>query len=319
MTLKEMTPSIERRQPVRRVLVHGLIYVGRMFAELMDGDGWEFRYYPDHGIHNLASMARDLRECDLVYQIGGRLTLGKFLHAAKLLKKQKLIMHWAGSDVMGQRQKLRRGNANPWVMRNVHHWAVSQWLAEEVGELGLPCEWVPLPPGNVPDQPSPLPTNFSVLVYMPDTRRSELYGLDRILQVARQLPHISFELVGLLQGRIDNPPANLRIHGRIPDLSQFYKRASVVWRPTRHDGLSFMVLEGLGYGRHVLWTYAFPGCVQVTDVADAGDAIARLYQRHKEGGLGINQEGVQVIAERGFLPQHLKRSTLARLERILDQ
>ena len=314
-----MIPNMERRPPVRRVLVHGLLYVGRMFAELMDGDGWDFRYYPDHGFHNLASMARDLRDCDLVYQIGGRVTLGKFLHAAKFLKKQKLIMHWAGSDVLGQRQKLERGDANPWVMRNVHHWAVSQWLADEVGELGLPCEWVPLPPGNVPERPSPLPKSFSVLVYMPDTRRSELYGLDRILQVARQLPDIPFELVGLLHGTIDDPPANLRIHGRIPDLTEFYKRASVIWRPTRHDGLSFMVLEGLGHGRHVLWSYAFPGCLQVTDAADARDAIRRLSAKHVEGRLGINQEGVQVIAERGFLPQHLKRSTLARLERVLNQ
>ena len=314
-----MTSHIEHKPPVRRVLVHGLLYVGRMFAELMDGNGWDFRYYPDHGIHNLASMARDLHECDLVYQIGGRVTLGKFLHAAKFLKKKKLIMHWAGSDVMGQRRELERGAANPWVMRNVHHWAVSEWLADEVGELGLPCEWVPLPPGNVPERPSPLPKDFSVLVYMPDARRSELYGLDRILQVARQLPEIPFELVGLYHGRIDDPPGNLRIHGRIPDLAQFYKRASVVWRPTRHDGLSFMVLEGLGYGRHVLWSYAFPGCVQVTDVADARDAIARLHAKHKEGRLGINQEGVQVIAERGFLPHRLKQNTLARLEKILSQ
>jgi len=305
--------------PVRRVLVHGLQYVGRMFAELMDGDGWEFRYYPDQGLHNLASMARDLRECDLVYQIGGRVTMGKFLHAAKLMKKQKLIMHWAGSDVFGQREILERRKANPWLMSNVHHWAVSQWLAQEVGQLGLACEWVPLPPGNVPDEPSPLPNEFSVLVYMPDTRRSDLYGLDRILQVARQLPHVRFELVGLLYGRIQDAPPNLRIHGRIPDLAQFYKRASVVWRPTRHDGLSFMVLEGLGYGRHVLWSYAFPGCLQVTDATAARDTIARLYAKHKDGRLDINREGVQVIAERGFLPKQVRQKTLARLERVLNQ
>jgi len=290
-----------------------------MFAELMDGDGWEFRYYPDQGLHNLASMARDLRECDLVYQIGGRVTMGKFLRAVKLMKKQKLIMHWAGSDVFGQRAILERGKANSWLMGNVHHWAVSQWLAQEVGQLGLRCEWVPLPPGNVPDEPSPLPNEFSVLVYMPDIRRSDLYGLDLILQVARYLPHIPFDLVGLLYGRIDDASPNLRIHGRIPDLAQFYKRASVVWRPTRHDGLSFMVLEGLGYGRHVLWSYAFPGCIQVTDATAARNTIADLYAMHKDGRLGINREGVQVIAERGFLPKQVKQKTLARLERVLNQ
>jgi len=313
-----MLRSTSMTKPVRRVLVHGLIYVGRMFAELMSGDGWEFQYYPDAGLLNYASMARALNQCDLVYQIGGRVTLGKFLHAAKLLRKKKLVMHWAGSDVMDQQMELASGNASSWVFQNVRHWAVSEWLAGEVGALGLPCEWVPLPPGNVPSQPCLLPAEFSVLVYMPDTRRSELYGLDRILQVARQLPHIRFDLVGLLYGKINEAPPNLRIHGRIPDLREFYKQCSVVWRPTRHDGLSFMVLEGLGHGRHVLWSYEFPGALRVSEADDARETIARLYAEHREGRLVMNREGARLITERGFQPQQLKRKTLARLEQILS-
>ncbi len=43
-----------------RVLVHGLIYFGQMFAEFMNGDGWEFRYYPDAGVRNYLAMAREL-------------------------------------------------------------------------------------------------------------------------------------------------------------------------------------------------------------------------------------------------------------------
>ena len=40
--------------------MHGLPYFGRMFAELMNGDDWLFRYYPDSGFQNLAAMAKEL-------------------------------------------------------------------------------------------------------------------------------------------------------------------------------------------------------------------------------------------------------------------
>ena len=191
-------------------------------------------------------------------------------------------------------------------------------MVREVQLLRLSCELVPLPSSRVPDMPSPLPREFSVLVYMPDTRRSELYGLDRILQVARELPHIPFELVGLLHGPFPDPPPNLRIHGRIPDLAEFYRKASVVWRPVRHDGLSFMVLEALGYGRHVLWSYGFPGCTQVNTASEAREEIARLHSLHQQGNLGINCRGVQAIVNGGYLPQRLKADILARLGRFLE-
>ena len=191
-------------------------------------------------------------------------------------------------------------------------------MVREVGILGLPCELVPLPSARVPDRPSPLPAEFSVLVYMPMVSRGELYGLDHILWVARRLPHIPFELVGLYEGEIPNPPANLKIHGRIPDLVEFYRRASVLWRPVRHDGLSFMVMEAMGHGRHVLWTYPFPGCIYVTNAEQARHEIVRLHAMHQAGCLKINGVGVHVIAEGGYLPQYLKKRIHARLEEFLD-
>jgi hypothetical protein len=315
---KTIAQRASRTPKIRRVLVHGLVYFGKMFADLMNGPGWQFRYYPDNGIGNYASMARNLQSCDLVYQIGGRVSLGKFLCAARILKKQRLVMHWVGSDTLDQRFELAQGKANSWVMHRIHHWAESEWMVREVEALGLPCARVPLPSSEVPDQPSPLPHEFSVLVYMPDLSRSDLYGLDRILQVARELPHIPFELVGLLRGEIANAPANLKVHRRIPKLAEHYRRASVVWRPVRHDGLSFMVLEALGHGRHVLWSYAFPGCRQVTEAADARNEIIRLYALHTARRLRINEDGARAIAVRGYLPNDLKKNILGRLQQILD-
>lgn len=307
-----------RRKPSRRVLVHGLIYFGQMFAELMNGDGWEFRYYPDAGARNLLAMAKELRSCDLVYQIGGRVSLGPFLRVAHGLGKEKIVMHWVGSDTLDQQQELAHGKANKWVMDTALHWAESIWMVREVKILGLPCELIPLPSARVPAEASALPADFSVLVYVPVVGRGELYGLDRILQAARALPHIPFELVGLYDGTIDNPPANLRIHGRIENLIGFYRRASVVWRPVRHDGLSFMVMEAMGHGRHVLWTYPFRGCLQVSEAEDAVAQIARLYELHEQKKLEINLEGVRAISEGGYLPLELRKRIHTRLEQLVE-
>lgn len=301
-----------------RVLVHGLAYFAPMFAELMNGDGWEFRYFPDSGIQNLASMARELSTCDIAYQIGGRVTVGRFLRVAKALGKRKIVMHWVGSDTLDERGIVAGGKSSPWVLNNIHHWADSEWLAHELEALGISCEVIPLPSSRIPENPSALPDEFSVLVYTPDLNCSNLYGLDRILRVARELPHIRFELVGLRDGPVLDPPPNLRINARIPNLAEFYKRACVVWRPVRHDGLSFMVLEALGYGRHVLWSYDFPGCLRVNGVADARDQISRLHSLHQQRRLDINSVGVRAIAEGGYLPRALREKIRTRLDQILE-
>lgn len=288
-----------------------------MFAELMDGDGWEFRYFPDEGLENLAGMARSLLNCDLTYQIGGRVTLGRFLRAAKWLGKQKVVMHWVGSDTLDEQKDVAEGNSEQWVTGQLLHWAESDWMVREVHALGLECDLMPLPSSWVPDRPSPLPPDFSVLVYVPDVRRAALYGLDRILEATRELPYIQFELVGLNYGEIPAPPDNLRIHGRLADLREVYLRNTILWRPVRHDGLSFMVLEALGHGRHVLWSYEFPGCVVAETAKSAVAEISRLHSLHQQSRLSINNAGVEAIA-RNYLPQPLRKMIHRRLEAILE-
>lgn len=282
----------------------------------MSDEGWEFRFFPDKGLRNLTQMAQSLVECDLVYQIGGRLTVGKFLFASKLCRKKKIVMHWAGSDAVDERENAAQGKSEPWICRDLIHWAEADWIQEEVRGLGLSCDLHPLPSLHIPETPVCLPKEFSVLVHMPDSRRAELYGLDRILAVARKLPHVSFVLVGLKHGLIQDPPPNLRIYNRVGNIGEFYKNASVFWRPVRHDGLSFMVREALGYGRHVLWTYEFPHCMAVPTVESAIAAIEDLRQLNEVKQLGINEKGARFVAEK-YGTQVVRQQIQNKLEAIL--
>ena len=304
-------------QSRRCVLVHGLAYFGEIFSEFMSGDGWEFVYYPDRGLTNLVSMGKALRRCDLVYQIGGRVTIGKFLAAAKLFRKDRIVMHWVGSDSLEAQSAVFSGKCDPWVVNSIHHWADSTWILNEVRDLGVGCAYVPLPSPRIPNKPEALPGEFAVLVYVPSVKCGELYGLDMILEAARALPDVRFELVGLRDGPLRSHPENIRVHSRIPDLTDFYRKTTVVWRPTRHDGLSWTVCEALGHGRHVMWSYPFPGCALVRSASEAVTEIRKLQHLHAARELKVNREGASFISTSDFCPANFRRNIRCRLEKIL--
>jgi hypothetical protein len=305
-------------QTRRRVLVHGLSYFGEVFSEFMSGDGWEFVYYPDSGAANLVAMANALRRCDLVYQIGGRVTFGKFLSAARLLRKDPIVMHWVGSDTLEAQSAVNSGGCEPWVLNSIHHWADSPWIFDEVRGMGIACDYIPLPSPRVSDSPAALADEFRVLVYVPSVKCADLYGLDKILQAARTLPEVQFELVGLRDGPLKSPPENIRFHERISDLTEYYKQATVIWRPTRHDGLSWMVCEALAHGRQVLWSYPFPGCTHVRSACEAIHQIRELKRLHSAKKLKVNCEGAAFVRSGDYFPANFKRNILLHLEDLVS-
>lgn len=239
--------------------------------------------------------------------------MGKFLWAARTLGKNRVVMLWSGSDVLFAKDELAKGKMDPWVVGRVH-WAVSPWLAKEVRELGVDCEHVQVSFVD-PFKPVPLPEKFSVLVYTPSLSKADLYGLDLILEVARRLPSVEFKLVGLEEGRIADPPPNLKVFTRV-DLTAFYERATVIWRPVRHDGLPFMVLEALARGRHVLYSYPLNGCIQVTGAEMACRELERLRDLHESRKLPLNETGREYVA-REYNPEKVRAEILNRWKQII--
>jgi hypothetical protein len=165
---------------------------------------------------------------------------------------------------------------------------------------------------------APLPEKFSVLAYVPDKEKSILYGWDQIVEVARDLGSIEFNVVGLRQGETLQGPPNVKMHGWASDLTPYLQRASVLWRPVQHDGLSFMVLEALAQGRHVLYSYPFPGCVEVKTAAAAQRELKRLVELHGSKILNVNASGIQSIAN-NFSPEKVRADLLRRWEEIIFQ
>jgi hypothetical protein len=298
-----------------RVLLHGLVYFCRQFPKLLASQEWEFRHFDPNKPSRLLPAAAYLQKCDLAYSWGGRLTLGKFLSVARFFRKKKLIMFWCGSDTLEARKDYEAGQGDPWVADKIH-WAGSPWLAEEVRAMGLACEYVPSTWVDVPAFLPPLPKKFSILIHLPSATRMELYGIDHVFEVARRTPNVAFNVVGILPGESLRGPENVTVHGRVPSMQPFIRNASVIWRPARHDGLSFFALEALGHGRHLLWSYPFTGAVVARDATSGYAEIQRLHDLHERGLLGINQAGADHIAQH-FTPATIRDGLLSRWKHII--
>jgi len=306
-------------EPTRRqytVVVHGLRHFCNKLPELLSNEKWSIRDRSRHTPLQLAALLRDLRTCDLVFTWAGRIDMGPFLWAAKSLSVEKMVIFWCGSDVLRAQRLLSSGKMEPWIAKRIH-WAASPSLAEEVRSLGLACEFVQASFVDQIRSPKPLPSKFSVLVFLPRADVANLYGWDRVVEVARALPSIRFKLAGLHEGQTVEVPPNVTVQNWISDPRELYEEATVLWRPVRHDaGISFMVLEALAHGRHVLYTYPVPGGIQVKDAAEAKAQLEVLHALHESHVLPLNHAGIEAV-ERTYSREVVRRELHSRWEEII--
>jgi len=310
--LLEQTKS---RRP-RRVAVHGLPYFCAKLSAILKDPEWDVRHH-FYQTSGLLRFAAELWRCDLAFTWGGRITMGRFLRAARCSGTKKVVILWCGSDVLYAQGELSAGKkVDSWVADRIH-WAASPALAEEVRSMGLACEYVQVSfVEPVPDPPA-LPAKFSVLAYVPTIERASLYGLDRILEVADALRSVEFTLVGLQRGETLKGPPNLKVYNRAETLAPYIEQASVIWRPVRHDaGISFLVLEALAQGRHVLYSCPFPSCIHVTTADGARSEIERLLSLHESNELFLNEDGISTIAQ-DFTPERVRTNLFAKWTEVI--
>jgi hypothetical protein len=127
---------------------------------------------------------------------------------------------------------------------------------------------------------------------------------------------VTFTLCGLPAGQTLSGPSNIKMYHWMPDITPLLEQASVYYRPVRHDGLSFTVLEALALGRHVLYSYPLAGCIQVTTVEETCQELNKLKATHESGNLRLNQVGRQYIAD-SYGPEVVRAEVLRRWEQII--
>lgn len=222
-----------------------------------------------------------------------------------------VVVQWIGTDVLRHAP-----HVGSFVRDRVWHWTVAPWLADELQALGLGgAEVVPLTGGFLPRTIPPFPSTFRVVAYVVEGRE-DFYGADFVLGLADRMPDIEFWLVPISECA-ESPP-NVRCLGWVTEINEILDETVVFLRPTTHDGLSHTVLEALGRGRYVLWTYPIRGGELVTTIEAAERYLRDLQQRHSLGELLPNLKGRDEV-EANYHPDAIADTAQRKLEQIAEQ
>jgi hypothetical protein len=213
------------------------------------------------------------------------------------------VFYWLGTDVLNTTLDFRAGTLRKpsyAQARRDHHLADATWLAEELGEVGIKAlpKTITIPELMVDETPH-LPSQFSVLSYVPDTRHS-FYGGDCIYEAARRLPDIRFDVVGGSGVWVSKPLPNLVFHGWQKDMKNFHRNATVLVRLVKHDGTGLTALEALSFGRHVIYSHPLPYSIRVGwgDTDALVEKVSELFALHRLGLLRPNMSGSAYVQKR---------------------
>lgn len=210
----------------------------------------------------------------------------RFLHPG-----QRTAYYWIGTDLLNLVGECNRGVQPRWLARelgNSSHAAITSELATRICAFGIECAVLVHTPSNFPgvgETCPPMPADFRVLTYLP-AGRQDFYDAPTILEAARRLPEVRFQVVGS-DGPNGPAPPNVTYLGWREDISSLVAHSACVIRMVMHDGMGGTALEGLAYGRPVVYSRKYDQCIFVPfgDVDGLTASLEGLQRSHEGGSL----------------------------------
>lgn len=229
-----------------------------------------------------------LKDYDIIHCLYVRPFVFLSLIFGKILGKIT-ICHWLGSDVMrllkDTRFRLIVLVSNSFIDLNIAFW---ENLQEELKYVGIESVVWPIPVDieyfSTNELP-PMPQKFSILCKIAG---DWLYGSDTVFKLAKDFPNVRFLVVS---GKYEQPSWLLSKIGEAPNIlflgwqnnmNEIYRQSTILLRLTKHDGLSYMVIESLAMGRQVIWSHNFlPYCHYVKNYNEVKEAILEVQKDPK--------------------------------------
>lgn len=221
-----------------------------------------------------------LDQAEFVYCVYGRgpklnfKTLNFWLN-----NKQKLILHWIGTDVLTHVNKLKSNrNIRSLIYHRIWNFIIKRktrngsminlccapWLCDELSIVGIKSEYLPLTTINKDKfNFEEVSREIDFMSYIPQNR-AELYHSEDIFKLAVFLKEYKFLIIvpdinKISELSFKNIPENVLFIPKInhEEVTSLYRKSKVFLRFTEHDGLSLSVIESLANRTHVFWTYDF--------------------------------------------------------------
>lgn len=199
----------------------------------------------------------------------------------KLVGKN-IHIHWQGTDV----QEL--GKLSYPYSKLICNTTQAPWLKKELASKGIIALSIPIIP-KITTESLPMPKKLTILFYVAEGR-TDLYNYQLFCNIVFQHPEINFLVVGEIpkEEKIRCFP-NLKYLGYVEDMKKLYSSVTALLRIPQHDGLSFMVLEALAYGRYVIWNKGCEGCFY----APTSDSLEKYLELLSKVSQIPNEQGIQ--------------------------
>lgn len=244
-----------------------------------------------NGLMKKVFKAIMLLQSNIVYCVGGTYKRDKVMVLARILRK-RTIMHWIGTDVLVAMEAVEKGIR---LQKSDIELAGSELLVEELDRIGVKACRVPIVPYALDFSLKKMPDRHSVLVYLPK-ERAEFYGCNIIKELVRKEPDIQFHIVandGMEELKYDN----VKFHGFLnsKEMEKLYEEITILVRYPEHDGMSMMVIEALGMGKHVLYKYKHPYVE-----TPRSESISDIYESFKniiDKPISVNEDGHNFVAK----------------------
>jgi len=223
--------------------------------EIFENKGFIKKYY---------IYLKELKNVDCVYTIGIAFRINPRIIIPNILRK-RTINHWIGSDILSARKNKNFKITQKFIDKNL---SCSNLISKELHEMGINSDIVPIIPSGMNYNIAEMPTNHSVLVYLPEGNE-EFYGLDFVKLLAEKYPEIKFNIVANSNKEI-LPLKNVCFLGKLTleEMEKLYNEISILLRLPKHDGLSLMLLEALAKGKEVIYSFEFPYTYTIDNTSD---------------------------------------------------
>lgn len=248
-------------------------------------------------------VIRSVLEADVLVRVGfrpmaetrnGRLFEIVWWLISHLNPTAKQVLYWLGTDVLQAKRMLDAGiNRSKFrhAATNYRHLAGAPNLVTSLGEAGVKAklQWFPGITLSAPAVPPPYPVEFRLLTYIPDSRPN-FYGGPQIIHLAKALEKVKVTVVGGYGDWLPIKPDNVDFVGWAEDMTEHYTQAVVVVRMVEHDALGGTVIEGMLFGRRVIYSRELENSIHV-EFSDADTLIrvvAALLDDFEKGELKVD-------------------------------
>ncbi len=228
------------------------------------------------------------------YIHGGAVNASKTLDLALLLNK-KIIMNWAGTDVLKATEIVKAGLANPKYIKNIQHYCVAPWLKEELAEIGIDATILDVTALDTkPKVAASITKDFTILTYI-GKGREVFYGIESITDLAVKMPNITIRIAGI----DDYPdlPKNITTLGWV-DMQAEFENCNLFIRNAQHDGMPFTVIEALSHAKHVIFNQKFEHTQYINNDTELLKKVTTLVKKHQNQQLVPNIKGQEYVIGR---------------------